>query len=127
MNVLRYEQGSGRLLYGDPRGRLQVLARGYSGRGKWVNDPNGQAKPGEGPIPRGLWIVGKPRHHPTLGPVAIPLTAAEETDAFGRSGFYIHGDNRANNRTASRGCIIVNGWARDEIVKSGVSRLEVVL
>jgi hypothetical protein len=45
---------------------------------------------------------------------------------FGRSGFFIHGDNQAMNHTASEGCIILPHAARIAIASSGDRGLRVI-
>lgn len=93
-----------------------VLERGYSGRGVHLNRPDAQQLVGQGPIPRGTWIIQKARYHDRLGPVSIPLAPLDGRDTFGRSGFYIHGDNRRGDKSASSGCIILSRAMRDMIV-----------
>lgn len=120
MTDLIYSQRSG--AFGGPG----ISATGYSGHDAGVNNPDMQEVHGVGPIPRGKWKIGKPENHPHLGPLAIPLTPCEGTDAFGRSGFFIHGDNQQMNRTASHGCIILSHDVRAAIVAQGCADLEVV-
>jgi hypothetical protein len=45
---------------------------------------------------------------------------------FGRSDFYIHGDNPALNYTASEGCIILARPIREQIAASGDNDLQVL-
>ena len=121
--VFTYCQSTGEFGLGsidhDDRGDYIVSAnlfRGYSGHGVYVNDAASEHLPGRGPIPRGLWYVGTPIRHERLGPVAIRLVPDHGWDVpGGRSGFYIHGDNREANQTASSGCIVLDKGARDFI------------
>lgn len=55
------------------------------------------------------------------------LEPFQSNDMMGRSGFFIHGDNRYGNRTASHGCIILPRKARDEIATLRSGRKELVL
>jgi hypothetical protein len=54
------------------------------------------------------------------------LTPINGTDTLGRSGFYIHGDNSAQDSSASNGCIILNNATRTAIDQSGIGTLTVV-
>lgn len=87
-----------------------IVGRGYSGKkGASRNNPQHEDKAGEGPIPKGVYRVGAAIHHRRLGPLAMPLWPVGH-DARGRTGFYIHGDNRDGD--ASTGCIIVDRKTR---------------
>lgn len=96
-----------------------ILARGYSGQGKGLNNPELQTAVGEGPIPVGLYSIAGKRDSSNTGPVTMDLTPAKGTDTLGRSLFRIHGDNKAMNFTASHGCIILPRTVRDIISRSG--------
>lgn len=78
-----------------------------------------------GPIPVGVWIIGKPVDGTHMGPHAIPLTPAPGTVTKGRSGFYMHGDNQAHNKGASEGCIIQVLLVRVKVTQSGAHLLQV--
>jgi hypothetical protein len=54
----------------------------------------------------------------------MPLTPSGDT--FGRSDFFIHGDNAQLNHSASDGCIILVREIRQQIVDSLDSDLQVV-
>lgn len=84
----------------------------YSGKGAHRDNPAFTEVARSGPIPVGLYRALDARNHPTLGPVAIPLEPHPSTKTFGRSGFYIHGDNGRGDFSASEGCIIVQRSAR---------------
>lgn len=92
----------------------QQAGTGYSGHGDGVNATSLESVPNVGPIPRGQWAIGDAIDHPTLGPVAMPLTPSVGTDTFGRGGFYIHGDSIefAGLEEASHGCIILSRAVR---------------
>ena len=96
----------------------ELLGNGYSGgnAGKnpeGINNPEYQNQHNIGPIPEGLWKMGEPYHHQHLGPFAIPLTPFPETETFGRTEFFVHGDNFKGNRSASDGCIIQKRTVRE--------------
>lgn len=121
-----YEQSTGCFYLGDHQDGRTLVARGYSGKGDGLNMPLHQTSIGLGPIPVGMWEILAHIHHARLGPRAFPLKAYPDTQTFGRSGFYIHGDNRNANNSASSGCIILPRVVRDYIGRSGVRRLRVV-
>lgn len=68
--------------------------------------------------------------HPRFAAPAIKLTPLAGTDAKGRSGFWVHGDNTKGDRSASSGCIILARDRRkaisDLMVCYGERYLEVV-
>jgi hypothetical protein len=97
---------------------------GYSGHGPGTNKPVFQHIRNEGPIPAGLYTIGTPIDHPMLGPVAIPLSPDPSNQMFGRSHFWIHGDNKTHD--ASLGCIIQQRSVREEIAGSAGSTLKVI-
>jgi hypothetical protein len=107
-----YHVASGRLF----NGGFEV-EKGYSGHHDAANRPELEHVRAYGPIPRGLWRLGQMIDHPRLGPVSIPLMPVDH-QAHGRSGFYIHGDNRHRNRTASSGCIILGRSTRLRLARS---------
>lgn len=125
-HVLIYSQSSGIMYLEDhERNRVQ-LARGYSGHGTAINDPDCEGQPGRGPIPRGVWKVGDQFNSERTGPLVLPLTPVGH-DAYHRSGFQIHGDNKHGDRTASTGCIILPRHIRQTIVNLRIDVLEVIL
>jgi hypothetical protein len=115
-----YEQSTGKLLLSG-----KVIAEGYAGHGKGLNNPDAERERNVGPVPRGEYAIGEAFKHPTIGPVVMRLTPVGHT-AHGRSGFLIHGDNRKMDRSASRGCIILPPAVRRQIAASQVKRLLVV-
>lgn len=118
-----YSQSTGEL----SRDGLHVGA-GYSGIGAGLNNPAMQAEHDVGPIPTGGWIIGAPLDPPDhLGPIAMPLTPAAGNAAFGRSAFFMHGDNHAANHTASNGCIIMGPAIRRAVRDSGDRGLTVTV
>lgn len=99
---------------------------GYSGIGPGLNNHNFQADHDIGPIPQGKWKIGTAFDHPHLGPCVMHLNPEEGTETFGRSGFFIHGDNSKHNHTASHGCIVLDPQLRELISKSTDRVLEVI-
>lgn len=116
-----YVQSSGQLLR--PDGSL--CATGYAGHGEGRNNPTMQNVRDVGPIPCGLYRIGIPvEHHPMLGVLAIPLIPAGSNDMFGRSHFWMHGDN--HDHDASLGCIIQPNAARLEVAAAEGRWLKVI-
>jgi len=116
-----YKQSTGEL---DRDGA--AVGAGYSGHGDGLNNPAMQDVHDVGPIPQGGWTIGPPVDPPDhLGPLALPLTHVSG-DEFGRSAFFIHGDNAQLNHSASDGCIILVRELRQQIVDSGDDDLQVV-
>lgn len=127
---LLYSQSSGDLYLADEDDFKVLLARGYSGRGEDRDNPLSERKVAQGPIPRGVWKVRTPYDHPTLGPLAFPLTpfhvpSLVGPNGSGRAGFFIHGDNRDGNFSASKGCIILPRNIREVIRSLSIATLTV--
>ena len=87
------------------------VAEGYSGAGRYKNDPDAQMLKCQGPIPCGLYSIGAPVDTATHGPYVLPLTPIAGNQMFGRGSFLIHGDNSTG--TASEGCIILDRATRE--------------
>lgn len=121
-----YEQATGLFCGVDEQGCWYPIAEGYSGQPPYVNDPDAQDRKGLGPIPRGCYRTMPAIRHTRLGPVSIELVPQAGHPMFDRSGFYIHGDNRERNRSASTGCIILGRDARELISRSTGLKLFVV-
>lgn len=121
-----YSQSTGALYYIDECGNRSYIGAGYSGHGAGLNNPNMQDVRNTGPIPQGNWTIGRQHDSTTLGPHVMALSAQPGTDTFGRSGFYIHGDNSRGDQSASHGCIILPRNIRDRIANSGDDELVVV-
>ena len=102
-----YRQSTGTLSHnGTP------LLTGYAGHGLGVNNPTMQDQHDVGPLPQGRYLMTALFDSPHTGIATIILDPDPANAMFGRSGFRIHGDNAAANRTASDGCIIA-GHAPD--------------
>jgi type VI secretion system (T6SS) effector TldE1-like protein len=99
----------------------------YAGHGAGVNNPAMQNQHDIGPLPQGRYVMTALVDSPHTGLATIILDPHPANQMFGRSGFRIHGDNSAANRTASNGCIIA-GHAPDRtgIWHSGDRDLEVI-
>lgn len=123
-----YEQRTGKL-YG-PDGHY--VATGYAGGDKGlhpegINNPDLQNVHNIGPLPCGFYTREEPIDpHPHLGKYAIPLTPDKDNEMFGRSGFFMHGDNVTNPGHASDGCIIQGPVTRHEFGTSSDKRIQVV-
>ena len=116
----------------------------YSGHGAGLNNPSMENVRGVGPIPRGFYQFGEffddlppsppdGNHH--KGPMVCHLVCVhknadgewEDCPApYGRSGFMLHGDNGAQNHTASDGCIIAARFIRAKCSTSTDKIIEVV-
>jgi len=108
-----YSQSSGKMTL---NGKL--VGTGYSGKGEGMNNPAMQDKARVGPLPQGTYTIGPAFKHPEKGPIVMRLRPQRGTQMFGRSGFLIHGDNKAMNHSASNGCIILGPDIRKQISAS---------
>lgn len=119
--MLVYDNNSGQLWQDGIR-----IATGYSGTGVGLNDPRFQFVRNVGPIPVGVYRIGKTYESVKVGPLAIPLIPLDDFQTGGRSGFVIHGDNPKGDRSASQGCIVLSRNVRERIVASAVKGLVVI-
>jgi hypothetical protein len=119
----KYVQRTGNLY--DTNKRL--VGTGYSGDGPGLNNPLMQDVHRVGPIPVGRYLIG-PSKDPIdhLGPIAMPLVPLAGNVLFGRSAFFMHGDNASVNHTASLGCIVMLKSVRILVRDSYVRELDVV-
>jgi len=90
------------------------LLTGYAGHGSGINNPSMQNLQDVGPLPQGHYSMTALIDSPHTGLATIILEPDPANRMSGRSGFRIHGDNAAADRTASNGCIIA-GHAPDRI------------
>jgi len=79
---------------------------GWAGQGLGMNNPEMQSAHDTGPLPRGLYIIGRAYTHPHLGPVVMNLSPDAANVMFGRSDFRIHGAAFQHPELSSHGCII---------------------
>ena len=93
-----------------------IHGTGYSGAGPGKNNPALQEAHAVGPIPVGLWRIGPPEDRPTTGPYSLPLSPYPETDTFGRTEFYLHGDSISAPGMASHGCPVLSPEALRQAV-----------
>jgi hypothetical protein len=118
-----FEQSTGKW-YGD-NGTL--LLEGYSGNGRGLNNPAMQNVAKVGPLPCGHYTIGELQtEHAELGADVMALIPDPDNEMFGRSDFYLHGDNEAMNHTASEGCIVASKPDRLTVARSTDKRLAVV-
>ena len=73
MYAFCYSQSTGLFYLEDFDGNRTAITRGYSGFGRYRDDPDQEGQAGLGPIPRGVWAIDDPVHHIRLGPLAFPL------------------------------------------------------
>ena len=110
---------------------LPYCATGYSG-GNCGKNPDGVNNPAMcrvhniGPIPPGMYMHGLAVDHSQLGNFAIPLLPFDANEMWGRTGFFMHGDNSAMNKSASDGCIVMPLTIRQRFYLSTDHVLEVV-
>lgn len=105
-----YSQSSGRMWQG-----TEDLGVAYAGHPPHRNDPASQEIVDFGPIPRGVYGISKSIMDAKLGPVTMALTPLASNQMFGRSGFYIHGDNAEHPGLSSDGCIVADLTTRHAI------------
>ena len=105
----------------DPRDGHKWLGC-YSGHDQGLDNPRLEQVQGIGPIPRGLYRIGEFYDHPHLGPIVAQLHPVGH-NAYGRTGFFIHGDNSHGDQSASHGCIIANRLARIAVRDSKITSL----
>lgn len=120
-----YEQTSGNIYISDMDDARALIGRGYSGAADCVNNSQFEAVAEHGPIPRGKWRLDAPIKHERLGPLAFRLWPIDH-NAFGRTAFFIHGDNARGDFSASSGCIIAGRATREAIRALGCRRLLVI-
>ncbi len=91
------------------------------------NNPAMQSVANRGPLPQGIYSIGTalPIGPGRTGKFVLPLTPDPANQMFGRFGFYLHGDNAAENFTASDGCIVLSLTIREAIATSGDRELTV--
>lgn len=119
-----YSQSSGVLT--DPNGR--PFAQGYSGNKAGLDNPQMQDTHNVGPLPQGEYTIGTLQPlHDRLGEDVLPLEPNPSNQMFGRSGFFLHGDNEFLNHTASDGCVILPRWVRLRIAESDDKGLRVTV
>jgi hypothetical protein len=104
-----YSQNTGILSHGG-----EPIGKGYSGRGQGLNNSKMEMVHSVGPLPRGTWEIGMFFDDKHLGPCVAALRPTDQ-DIYGRGGFFIHGDNKLVNFTASDGCIILPRKLREAI------------
>lgn len=107
MKGFRYEQATGTVWVVNG-GHATPLAQGYAGRGAGRDNPEMQQVRNTGPLPQGRYSMRLMEHRHFVAP-AIRLTQTEG-ETYGRSGFWIHGDNRQGD--ASQGCIVLDRLSR---------------
>lgn len=99
----------------------------YSGHGHGLDNPGDESVRAEGPTPEGLWSINPwESYHPHLGAWVSHLTPVSVPNTYGRSAFFIHGDNAQMNHTASDGCIIMDATLRGAVRQSGATLIKVI-
>ena len=117
--MIVFKIGAGELWAVDDTSSVQtcqgtLLGTAYAGNGDGINNPLATDEVMHGPLPVGLYTIGTPINKPmSVGVYALPLTPNPSNCMFGRSQFYIHGDNAQANHTASDGCIVAERTIRE--------------
>lgn len=117
--MFTYSQSTGILSHGEP------LGKGYAGHGQGLNNPKLEMVHNLGPIPKGVWEIGVWFDDKHLG-VCVAALRPTDQEVYGRGGFFIHGDNKRMNFTASDGCIILDKTLRNAIKASGEKYIKVI-
>lgn len=120
--MLTYVIQTGRLYDED----FKCKAIGYSGFGEGYNNPSFMDKINIGPIPKGKWKIFSKINSVDMGECVLPLIPHDSTNTFGRGNFYIHGDNKEHNCTASKGCIVLSLSVREFLNDSTDKILNVI-
>ena len=94
-----YHQGTGEML--DPAGELVEV--GYSGAPWLPATARSPSRWRTGPVADGSYTIEPAQDHERLGPVALPLTPAADNEMYGRSDFWIHGDNAEGDSRRQHG------------------------
>eukprot|EP01017_Pseudomicrothorax_dubius_P001677 TRINITY_DN0_c602_g1_i3.p2 TRINITY_DN0_c602_g1~~TRINITY_DN0_c602_g1_i3.p2 ORF type:complete len:143 (+),score=35.86 TRINITY_DN0_c602_g1_i3:44-472(+) len=116
-HTFTYGNGKGQFY----NGRTKKTSSAYSGDQAHYNKQQFQNLRAKGPLPVGKWqVIASYARHPHLGTYAHHLGPVAVAKQYGRSGFFIHGDNRRNNHTASQGCIIVDNESRMNVKKGDI-------
>ena len=102
------------------------MSQGYSGHGDGLNNIEMQSVKDVGPIPEGVYTIGPPEEGPS--PSSLRLTPQDGTQMYGRSGFWMHGDEitHPGEFLASDGCIVAGPYTRQTIWDSGDHQLLVI-
>jgi len=121
--TLTYSQSAGLITNNDGA----TVALGWAGHGQGLNNPIMEDVQAVGPLPRGLYRVGKWQNHPRLGPMCAPLTQIEG-ETFGRSGFWVHGPAIDPRRTGqeSEGCIVIPRPGRQAVHDLNPDQIQVI-
>ena len=135
----RYHQANGHLEMIEASGAETLLGVGFAGndsrpgvnpnRIHGYNNPDAQGVKCIGPLPRGWYTIGKPFHHPGLGPLTFILTPDPANAMCGRDSLRMHGASATDPANSSEGCIVQAHDVRvklAELVAAGINRLEVV-
>jgi len=126
-----YQQSTGNWSHVDDQtGATTNVGSGYAGAGAGLNNPDMQNIPNVGPLPQGGYTIGPQQNNVTNNGTQLPasmiLTPDLGNNMYGRGGFLFHGDNPAQNQTASSGCPVGSRTLRNQVSGSGDNRLQVI-
>ncbi len=117
-----YSQSTGRVTKDD-----KFYGVGYAGNnkeGRCKDNPLAQNIKNHGPLPQATYTMTEVVEGTHMGPFAIKLLPEPSSQMFGRSEFYIHGDDGAG--TASDGCICVSQVLRKTMWDSDDKKVQVI-
>lgn len=121
------------LVFDRKKGTLSTTAGAVISRTTWAgfgaaaNDPARERDQMVGPLPAGIYKMGKPYQHPKLGRFVMNLDPLPGTNTFGRSLFRFHGDNTTPApRDASHGCVIDSYAVRERADREADRLLKVI-
>jgi len=125
-----YSQSTGNIYYWGGMSP-EYYGTGYAGHEKGINNPEMQSVKYVGPIPVGFYTIGEmmPVYVTSDGVRlrdAMKLEPFPSNEMFDRDSFLMHGDNKKENRSASKGCIILELNIRKLVDRSPDKILRVV-
>jgi hypothetical protein len=116
---IEYARLTGEYFIGHADGQYELVGRGYAGHLEGLNNPALQHVRNVGPLPAGDYLAHLGKTHQRLGRLAIYLEPLPETEMYGRSGFWCHGnkavdlDGNGVFDDVSLGCPIAELETRD--------------
>lgn len=101
------------MFYSIMKGQLSLdsgvlVGTGYSGYGVHKNNPNSCKLKNLGPIPCGKYSIVNAPGDKRLGKMLLKLQPYAANQMYGRSGFYIHGEDSNPLTEDSHGCIVMS-------------------
>jgi len=108
---------------------ISVVGQGYAGYGDGLNNPDMQNVENTGPLPEGVYMIGKQQDNKTgngtLLRGSMRLTPTMLSRMFKRNGFLMHRGNMTK-KNSSKGCIVQTEAALNAVGASNDKTLVVV-